>query len=151
MTKLRVKLTDPGAVVPGKMTAGSAGFDLYAAEDVLVPPTRCEPDGQAEVGRALVSTGIMLELPLGTVGRVAARSGLSVKSNIEVGAGWIDSDYRGLLKVELKNLGSRPYQVNQGDRVAQLMVLPVVDVQIEVVTDLGRTGRGSAGFGSTGL
>jgi len=147
---LRVKLAEAGATAPGKMTIGSAGLDLYAAEDVLVPPTRCEADGRAEVGRALISTGIMLELPPGTVGRIAARSGLSVKSNIEVGAGWIDSDYRGLLKVELKNLSSQPYQVSLGDRVAQLIVLPVVDVEIEVVTDLEVTGRGSAGFGSTG-
>jgi len=150
MVVLRIKLADPGARVPTKMTSGSAGLDLYAAESVVVPPTRCEPDGRAEVGRALVSAGIMIELPSGTVGRIAARSGLSVRSNIETGAGWIDSDYRGLVMVELKNLSSKPYLVQQGDRVAQLVVLPVVEVEAEVVADLEETARGPAGFGSTG-
>ena len=150
MATLRIKLADPRAKPPSRMTAGSAGWDLYAAESVVVPPARCYPDGLAEVGRALVSTGIMIELPAGTVGRVAARSGLSVKSNVETGAGWIDSDYRGLVMVELKNLSSQPYKVEQGDRVAQLIVLPVVEVQAEIVTDLQGTARGGAGFGSTG-
>lgn len=147
---LRVKLADPRAKAPGKMTEGSGGLDLYAAESLVIPPTRCEGDGRAEVGRALVSTGLMIELPMGTVGRVAARSGLSVKSNIEVGAGWIDSDYRGMVMVELKNFSAEPYQVREGDRIAQLMVLPVVNVQIDVVTELEATARGASGFGSTG-
>lgn len=147
---LRIKLADPMAKAPGRMTAGSGGLDLYAAESMVIPPTRCEGDGRAEVGRALVSTGLMIELPRGTVGRIAARSGLSVKCNIEVGAGWIDSDYRGMLMVELKNFSAEPYPVRQGDRIAQLMVLPVVDVQIDVVTDLEVTSRGASGFGSTG-
>jgi len=150
MPTLAVKLVHPAAKPPGKMTPGSAGLDLYAAESVEVPPTHCEPDGRAEVGRALVSTGIVIELPHGTVGRIASRSGLSVRANIEVGAGWIDSDYRGTVMVELKNFGSNPYRINQGDRVAQLMVLPVVDVEISVVTDIRETVRGSSGFGSTG-
>lgn len=126
MHSLRVKLVEPGAKAPTKMTVGSAGFDLYSAESVEVPPTHCEPDGRAEVGRALVSTGLVVELPAGTVGRVASRSGLSVKANLETGAGWIDSDYRGIVKVELKNFGSKPYQVIRGDRIAQLQPGPFV-------------------------
>jgi len=150
MLKLGVKLIRPLAQPPRKMTEGSAGFDLYAAETVEIPPTRCQPDGRAEVGRATVPTGIVIELPLGTVGRVASRSGLSVKWNIEVGAGWIDSDYRGELMVELKNLSSKPYKVSPGDRIAQLVILPVVDVEVNVEAQLGKTARGSSGFGSTG-
>jgi dUTP pyrophosphatase len=150
MHSLGVKLVEPGAKVPTKMTAGSAGFDLYAAENAEIPPTCCEPDGRAEVGRALVSTGLVIELPLGTVGRIASRSGLSVKSNIEAGAGWIDSDYRGTIKVELKNFSSKAYKVTRGDRIAQLVVLPVVDVEVRLVTDVRQTGRGGGGFGSTG-
>jgi len=150
MYSLGVKLVEPGAKAPTKMTAGSAGFDLYAAEGVDVPPTRCEPDGRAEVGRALVSTGLVIELPPGTVGRVASRSGLSVKANIEVGAGWIDSDYRGTVKVELKNFSSKAYKVNPGDRIAQLVVLPVVEVEVRVVDSVRDTSRGGGGFGSTG-
>lgn len=132
------------------MTGGSGGFDLYAAESVEVPPAQCDEDGHVEVGRALVSTGIEIELPTGTVGRIASRSGLSVKSNVEVGAGWIDSDYRGTLMVELKNLSSRPFRIDQGDRIAQLVILPVVDAEIRVVTSLNMTKRGASGFGSTG-
>ena len=150
MYSLGVKLVEPGAKAPTKMTAGSAGFDLYAAEGVDVPPTRCEPDGRAEVGRALVSTGLVIELPPGTVGRVASRSGLSVKANIEAGAGWIDSDYRGTVKVELKNFSSKAYKVNPGDRIAQLVVLPVVEVEVRVVDSVRDTSRGGGGFGSTG-
>jgi dUTP pyrophosphatase len=150
MHSLGVKLVEPGAKLPTKMTAGSAGFDLYSAESVEIPPTRCEPDGRAEVGRALVSTGLVIELPPGTVGRVASRSGLSTKANVETGAGWIDSDYRGMVKVELKNFSSKPYKVNAGDRIAQLVVLPLVEVEVRVVTDVRETSRGGGGFGSTG-
>jgi dUTP pyrophosphatase len=150
MHTLGVKLVEPGAKAPTKMTAGSAGFDLYSSESAEIPPTRCEPDGRAEVGRALVSTGLVIELPPGTVGRIASRSGLSVKANIEAGAGWIDSDYRGTVKVELKNFSSKAYKINLGDRIAQLVVLPVVDVEVRVVADVGGTRRGDGGFGSTG-
>ena len=150
MYSLGVKLVEPQAKVPTKMTAGSAGFDLYSAESVEVPPTRCEPDGRAEVGRALVSTGLVMELPPGTVGRIAARSGLSVRANVEAGAGWIDSDYRGTVKVELKNFSSKTYKINRGDRIAQLVVLPLVEVEVKVVGDIGETSRGGGGFGSTG-
>jgi deoxyuridine 5'-triphosphate nucleotidohydrolase len=150
MREVGVKLVHPAARPPQRMTAGSAGFDLYAAESLTIPPTHCEPDGSAEVGRALVSTGIVLQLPPGTVGRIASRSGLSVKANLEVGAGWIDSDYRGTLMVEMKNFGSKPYRVSEGDRIAQLVVLPVVNARISVVADTVDTTRGGAGFGSTG-
>jgi len=150
MVTLGVKLIHPAAKPPSRMSAGSAGFDLYAAESVEIPPTHCERDGRAEVGRALVSTGIVIELPQGTVGRIASRSGLSINANIEVGAGWIDSDYRGALMVELKNLSSQPYKVNQGDRIAQLIVIPAVDVEISILAHFKETARGSSGFGSTG-
>ena len=150
MHSLGVKLVEPGAKAPTKMTVGSAGFDLYSSEGAEIPPTRCAPDGRAEVGRALVSTGLVIELPPGTVGRIASRSGLSVKANIEAGAGWIDSDYRGTVKVELKNFSSKAYKVNPGDRIAQLVVLPVVEVEITVVADVRQTTRGGGGFGSTG-
>ena len=150
MLTLGVKLIHPAAQPPRRTTAGSAGFDLHAAENVEIPPSRCEPDGRAEVGRALVPTGLIVELPPGTVGRVASRSGLSVKSNIEVGAGWIDSDYRGELMVELKNLSSQPYKVGQGDRIAQLVIIPVVDVEVSILPHLEETSRGPSGFGSTG-
>ena len=149
MAILKVKLIHPVAKLPARMTPGSAGLDLYAVESMEVPPTRCDKDGCADVGRALVPTGIILQLPPGAVGRVASRSGLSVNSNIEAGAGWIDNDYRGELKVELKNLRSKPYKINPGDRIAQLVILPLVDVEVESTLHLEETERNSSGFGST--
>jgi len=151
VAEIGVKLVRPGARPPQKMTPGSAGFDLYAAEEVEIPPTRCDADGRAEVGRGTVPTGIVLQLPQGTVGRIASRSGLSVKSNIEVGAGWIDCDYRGEVMVELKNLGGAPYRVSRGDRIAQLMIIPVIEARVHVLEQLEETSRGPSGFGSTGL
>lgn len=151
MQTIKVKLIHPAAKSPTRMTEGSAGFDLYAAETMEVPATRCTADGYADIGRALVPTGLQLELPLGTVGRVGSRSGLSIRSNVEVGAGWIDSDYRGELLVELKNLSSIPYRINRGDRIAQLIILPLEAAQISVVAELNNSGREAAGFGSTGV
>jgi len=132
------------------MTPESAGFDLFAAVEMEVPPTRSYPDGRAQVGRALVPTGVIIQLPPGTVGRVGSRSGLSVNSNIEAGAGWIDSDYRGEVMVELKNLGAQPFKARQGQRIAQLIVMPLAEVEVRVLADLAETHRGEGGFGSTG-
>ena len=148
---IRVKLVHSDATLPRKMSAGSAGYDLYAAEPVTVPAARTTPDGGAEIGRALVPIGIVLELPHNTVGRIASRSGLSTRSNIETGAGWIDSDYRGELFVELKNLSALPFQVNTGDRVAQLVILPLPPTTLTLADDIDDTTRGTGGFGSTGV
>ncbi|MFP4642122.1 MAG: dUTP diphosphatase [Dehalococcoidia bacterium] len=137
-------------MVPSKGTKESAGFDLYAAEQVEVPPTKYYSEGRAEIGRALVPIGIRLQLPKGTVGRIASRSGLSIKSNVEVGAGWIDRDYRGEINVELKNFSSEVYTVYPRDRVAQLIVLPLAKVELILVSELNQTVRGWSGFGSTG-
>lgn len=149
MKELKVKLIHPAAKIPARMTQGSAGLDIYASDNIEVPPTRCNSEGCADVGRALIPTGIVLQLPPGTVGRIGSRSGLSVNSNIEAGAGWIDNDYRGELKVELKNFSSKTYRVNPGDRIAQLVILPLEEVEVESVPQLEDTQRGSAGFGST--
>lgn len=151
MSILKVQIVRAGARLPNKMTAGSAGFDLYAAEYTDIPPARSQPNGNVEIGRALVPIGIKLELPEGTVGRIASRSGLSVQSNIEAGAGWIDSDYRGELLVELKNFSASPFHIKQGDRIAQLVVLPLVDIEVTPVAEVNSTGRNSSGFGSTGV
>jgi dUTP pyrophosphatase len=151
MQTVRVKFIHAAAKLPSRATEGSAGYDLYAVEDMDIPPSQCSSDGAVEIGRALVSTGVVLELTAGTVGRVGSRSGMSVKSNIEVGAGWIDSDYRGELKVEFKNLSSAPYKISVGDRIAQLVILALADVNIELARDVNDTTRDSGGFGSTGF
>lgn len=149
LSRIGVKLVHPLARVPEKATGESAGYDLFAVESVTVPPTCSTPDGNVEVGRALVPTGIILNLPAGTVGRIASRSGLSVRFNIEVGAGWVDSDYRGEILVEVKNLSSQAYEVSPADRIAQLIILPLAPGELEVVAEVEETTRGSRGFGST--
>jgi len=146
---LKVNLVHPEAKLPTRMTVGSAGFDLYAVETIEVPAATYDTKGHVDIGRALIPVGIKLELPSGTVGRIASRSGLSVKSNLEVGAGWIDSDYRGELNVELKNFSSKPYKVRVGERIAQLVILPGTDIKVEAVGNLEKTERDSSGFGST--
>lgn len=116
----------------------------------MIPASRAN-GGTVDIGRALIGTGIALSLPPGHVGRIGSRSGLSVTKNIEVGAGWIDSDYRGEIKVELKNFSSQEFVVEQGQRIAQLIILPIATPELEPVEDLPPSSRGADGFGSTGL
>lgn len=151
MLVLKVRLVHREAQLPKRMTEGSVGFDLYAAEAVTISGAIAREGGGVDIGRAIVPIGIEIELPEGTVGRIASRSGLSVNHNIEVGAGWVDNDYRGQIVVELKNLSSIPYKVNVGDRVAQLVILSAVVGDVELVTKIAKTDRGSSGLGSTGL
>lgn len=140
-----IQKLDPRAQAPERATAGSAGADLHALLDeaLTIPPG----------GRAAVPTGIAIGLPSPeTVGLVFARSGLAVKHGLALsnGVGVIDSDYRGEIGVGLVNLGREPYTVQPGDRIAQLMVVPVVQPSLAVVNDLDDTDRGAGGFGSTG-
>lgn len=150
MDELKVKRLIESARLPVRMTVGSAGFDLYAAVATIVPPARVVEDQTVEIGRALVSTGLAFEIPLGMVGRIGSRSGISVKSNLEVGAGWIDSDYRGELQVEMKNLSAKPFTIAVGDRIAQLIILQLGNIKLIEVAELNLSPRGEGGFGSTG-
>ena len=102
-------------------------------------------------GRAVVATDLSIACPAGTYGRIAPRSGLAVKKGIDVGAGVVDADYRGPVGVVLFNLGSEEFQVNEGDRIAQLVLEQIIMSPIEVVDKLDETVRGSGGFGSTGV
>ena len=133
------------ARIPQRATEGSAGLDLCACVDepVLLPPG----------GRALIPGGIASGLPgPGYVALVFARSGLGVKHGVCLsnGVGVIDSDYRGEIQVGLCNMGDEPYTVNPGDRIAQLVVMPVCPLPVQVVENLTQTARGEGGFGSTG-
>ena len=109
---LRVKKLAPDAIIPTRGSAGAVGYDLYSADDVVVPPTH----------RTLISTGIAIVLPVGVYGRVAPRSGLAVKSGIQVGAGVVDPDYTGEVKVVIFNHGHMDFQIKKGDRIAQLIL-----------------------------
>jgi dUTP pyrophosphatase len=123
---------------------GAAGADLRAAlsEPLVVTPG----------GRALVPTGLVLEIPPGFEGQVRARSGLALKKGLALanGVGTIDADYRGEVGVVVVNLGTEPVTLARGDRVAQLVIAPVARGVFEDAPDLGGTARGAGGFGSTG-
>ena len=130
--------------LPYYATQGAAALDLHACLD--------EPMTIPARGQAMVPTGIAAAIPTGYVGILAIRSSMGVKNGVTLtnGIGVIDSDYRGPLGVALYNLNQTPYVVRPGDRIAQLMVVPVVRESIEVVDELPPTSRGEGGFGSTG-
>ncbi len=147
---MKIVLLSPTAKMPSRGTSGSAGLDLYASAEVVVPATRVVGD-RASIGRVLVPTGIAVSIPRGCVGRIGSRSGLSTTNNVEVGAGWIDPDYRGEVLVELKNFGSEEFRVQRGRRIAQLFIVKVMVPRLEVVKALGKSRRSARGFGSTGV
>lgn len=135
-----------GLDLPAYETPGSAGMDLRAA---------VEEDTPLEIapgGRCAVPTGLIMQIPQGFEGQVRPRSGLALKSGITClnTPGTIDSDYRGEVKIILANLGTEPFTVSRGMRVAQLVIAPVVQARISVHDSLSETKRGAGGFGSTG-
>lgn len=140
-------LLRPGAALPTYATEGAAGLDLTAAPEA---PLTLAPGATARV-----PTGCAIALPPGHEGQVRPRSGLAAKHGVTVlnSPGTIDEDYRGEVQVILINHGPEPFTVAPGERIAQLVVAPVVRVGIQPVTDpaqLGDTKRGAGGFGSTG-
>ena len=147
---MKVTRLSPNARVPVKASEGAVGYDLFASEATVIPASTVK-DGRVKIGHALVATGIAISLPPGHVGRIGSRSGLSTRHNVEVGAGWIDPDYRGEVKIELKNFSSRDFVVEAGMRIAQLLILPVALPELEPVDSLPPTTRGAGWFGSTGL
>lgn len=132
--------------LPAYQSADAAGFDVRAAIDADNPRTLAPGE------RTLVPTGISMELPSGYEAQVRPRSGLALKHGLTVlnAPGTIDADYRGEVKVILINHGQEPCTIARGDRVAQIIVQPVVRAQIETVATLNPTERGDGGFGSTG-
>ena len=145
--RIHCKKLHENAILPTRGTALAAGVDLYALlpdgqESAAVPPQ----------GKYLFPTGIAVEIPEGYVGLVFARSGLGIKQGVCLsnGVGVIDSDYRGEIGVGLVNLGGEAYTVQPADRIAQLMVVPVVRPELVQVDALDETERGAGGFGSTG-
>jgi dUTP pyrophosphatase len=131
-----------GLPLPAYATAGAAGMDVVSAEDVVIAPGARHP----------VATGLALAIPQGFEIQVRPRSGLALKHGITVPntPGTIDSDYRGELKVLLINHGAEPFAIARGDRVAQLVLAPVVQAAWTEVAELDETARGAGGFGSTG-
>lgn len=140
---------DRSLPLPGYETPGAAGADIRAN---LPPEMRAAGFTLMPMQRAICPTGIRVEIPQGYEMQIRPRSGLATRHGITLPntPGTIDSDYRGPLGVALVNLGSEPYTVQHGDRVAQMIVAPVVQVGFAVVEALGETARGAGGFGSTG-
>lgn len=131
-----------GLDLPHYATSGAAGMDVVSAEDVTIQPGARHP----------VATGLAMAIPHGFEIQVRPRSGLALKHGITVPntPGTIDSDYRGELKILLINHGPEPFPIARGDRVAQLVLAPVVQARWDEVATLDDTARGSGGFGSTG-
>ncbi len=142
---MKVKIVNRSAwPVPAYATAQSAGMDLKA--DIT------EPVELAPLQRAMIPTGLSIALPQGTEAQVRPRSGLAAKYGVTVlnSPGTIDADYRGEIKVILVNLSDRPFTVNPGERIAQLVMAKYESVTWDEVEILDETARGEGGFGSTG-
>ncbi|ODQ55302.1 dUTP diphosphatase [Saitoella complicata NRRL Y-17804] len=140
-TSLLIQKLGPGARAPTRGSALAAGYDLYASGPVTI----------AAKGKGLVPTSLAIAVPPGTYGRIAPRSGLAAKNFIDVGAGVIDADYRGEVKVLLFNFGDVDFEIKEGDRVAQLVLERIWTPEVVEVESLEETMRGAGGFGSTGV
>lgn len=142
---LKFQKLDNRVQIPQYQTVGSSGMDLCAfiEEDIILKPME----------RKLIPTGLKMEIPIGYEAQVRPRSGLSIKNGITLinCIGTVDADYRGELKVPLVNLGQEDFTIKNGDRIAQMVIMPIIQPQIEVVTELSQTQRQEGGFGSTGV
>lgn len=141
-TVLSVRRLRPDAQLPQRMTQDAAGYDLRAVSEVVLRPGE----------RALVPTGLAIQLPPGTQGEVRPRSGLAWRTGVTIlnSPGTIDADYRGELQIALVNLGQEVVRLAAGERVAQLVVMPVIHPVVVEVSELETTPRGEGGFGHTG-
>ena len=144
MDKIRIKLVRPTSVIPTYQSDTAAGADIYAdIDEILTIQPHCT---------AIIPSGFCIEIPAGYVGLVCARSGLSAKRGLAPAnkVGVIDSDYRGEVCVSLHNHGTEPADISPRERIAQLVIVPVLSASFEVSESLTETERGSGGFGSTG-
>lgn len=141
---LKIQKLHEDVTLPAYQTEGAAGMDLCA---YLKEPIELKP-----LERRLIPTGLKMQLPHGYEAQVRPRSGISIKHGITLinCIGTIDEDYRGELCVPIVNLSSAPYTINNGDRIAQMVIAPVTRAVIEVCEELSETVRGCGGFGSTG-
>ena len=141
--KVLWKRIDPAAQLPSYAHPGDAGMDVRSIEELTIPPG----------GRALVRTGLVMQLPPDAEAQVRPRSGLALKHGVTVlnAPGTIDAGYRGEVGVILANFGDAPFVVEKGMKVAQIVVARVEQAEIEEVQETNATARGAGGFGSTGL
>ena len=144
MTKIQIKKLSNEVLTPKYETPGSSGMDIaaYINEDIIINSG----------DKALIPTGFSLSIPQGYEVQIRPRSGLAIKKGITIlnTPGTIDSDYRGEVKVVLINLSKDKFTVQNGERIAQMVVCPIEQVSVEEVKELSETDRGTSGFGSTG-
>lgn len=142
---MKIRIKSLSGVLPQYETAGAAGMDIraYLDEPITINPGE----------RALVPTGLFMEIPEGYEVQIRARSGLAIKKGIGLvnGIGTIDSDYRGEVKVPLINWGQEPFTVSNGERIAQMVAAAYIKAEIEPAEELSETERGAGGFGHTGV
>ena len=142
---LKIKKKDARIELPRYESSGAAGMDLRACltGEISIPP----------LGREKIPTGLFMEIPAGYEAQIRPRSGLSIRSGITLlnAPGTIDSDYRGEVEIILVNLGNESFTVKNGDRIAQMIISPVIRPVISETDLLSETGRGTGGFGSTGI
>jgi dUTP pyrophosphatase len=137
--ELQVKLVSEDAVLPQYGSDAAAGLDLVSPKDATIPAW----------GSALIDLGIQMVIPTGYYGRIASRSSLALRG-IEVGAGVIDADYRGNVKVLIRNHSNNDFVIGKFYRCAQMIITPCAHVKVAASEDLSTTARGAGGFGSTG-
>lgn len=150
---MKIKL-DKGAIMPTRAHEADAGLDLYAPCDVSLDKNIVTtPDGmfcyRAGLYSAVVDTGVHIELPPNTVGMIKSKSGLNVKDGL-ITEGVIDEGYTGSIVVKLYSLSEQTLFIEKGSKIAQLVILPIVKPELELVDELKKTERGDNGFGSTG-
>ena len=138
---IAVKRLSTQAILPQYQSSGASGFDFHASENVTLEP------GETK----LVPTGLAFEIPIGQELQVRPRSGLSLKTKLRIpnSPGTVDADYRGEVKIIMENTGDTTHFIQVGDRVAQGVICPVIQVQLGEVQELSDTARGEGGFGST--
>ena len=137
---IKIKKLQPDVVLPQKAHAGDLGYDLFSAENIVVYPDETK----------LISTGIAIQFPTGYGGFIKDRSSVSTKYSVFTVAGVIDNGYIGEIKIALHNAGEDPWKCSVGDKIAQLVLIPTVNFQVEEVSELvAQDQRGKGGFGST--
>ena len=141
--KLLVEKINQKAIIPFQAHEGDAGMDLFSVEEVILKPME----------RKLIHTGIKIQLPKNTEAQIRPRSGLALKNGITVlnTPGTIDEGYRGEIGIILINLGTEEFKVEEGMKVAQMVIKPTLSLEVEEVIELTETTRGEGGFGSTGV
>jgi len=139
--KIKIKKLHSEAIIPHYSHEGDAGMDVYSCEDIIIKANQ----------RALVSTGLAIELPDGYVSLIWDKSGISSKFGITKMAGVIEHTYRGEYKILLFNTSNQDYVIKKGQKIAQLLIQPIMTAEIEETQNLSETSRGEGGFGSTGL